>query len=57
MTPIYKVIEEIGPDHDKRFVMGVYLGDKEYGKGEGASKQRAEEAAAKEALNQLEKEV
>jgi ribonuclease-3 len=55
MTPIYQVIEEIGPDHEKRFVMGVFLGDKEYGRGEGASKQRAEEAAAKEALNQLEK--
>jgi ribonuclease-3 len=55
LTPIYNVIEEIGPDHDKRFIVGAYLGEKEYGRGEGASKQRAEEAAAKEALNQLEK--
>lgn len=54
MTPTYMVLEEIGPDHDKRFVMGVFLGEKEYGKGEGASKQRAEEAAAKEALEKLE---
>lgn len=53
MTPVYKVLDEIGPDHDKRFVMGVYLGEKEYGKGEGASKQRAEEAAASEALKNL----
>lgn len=57
MTPTYKVLEEIGPDHDKRFVMGVFLGEQEYGKGEGASKQRAEEAAAKEALDKLETAV
>lgn len=52
-TPTYEIIEEIGPDHEKRFVMGVYVGTKEYGRGEGSSKQKAEEQAAKHALEIL----
>ncbi len=50
LTPTYKVISSHGPDHDKTFVIGVFLGEKEFGRGEGASKQRAEEAAAAMAL-------
>jgi ribonuclease-3 len=54
LTPHYEVLEEEGPDHDKRFVVGVYLNDKLYGKGEGSSKQEAAIRAAKDAL---EKEI
>ena len=50
ITPIYKVLEEWGPDHAKNFTIGVYLEDELVAKGEGLSKQEAELAAAKEAL-------
>lgn len=55
-SPIYKVIEESGPAHNKLFVVGAYVGDKMVGKGNGRSKQVAEENAAKEALEQIRKE-
>lgn len=50
ITPIYKVLSEQGPDHAKNFVIGVFLGEKLIAKGEGSSKQEAEEQAAKNAL-------
>jgi len=50
ITPIYKVLEEWGPDHAKHFIIGVFLGEDLVAKGEGSSKQEAEEAAAKNAL-------
>jgi len=50
ITPIYKVLEEWGPDHAKHFIIGVFLGENLVAKGEGSSKQEAEEEAAKEAL-------
>jgi ribonuclease-3 len=50
MTPHYKVMEEEGPDHDKRFTSGVYIGDKLVVKGEGYSKNQAEQDAAQKAL-------
>ena len=50
VTPNYKVLKEWGPDHAKHFVVGVFLGDKLAAKGEGSSKQEAEEKAAKNAL-------
>ena len=50
ITPIYKVLEEWGPDHAKQFIIGVFLGENLVAKGEGSSKQEAEEEAAKEAL-------
>lgn len=49
-TPSYKTIKEIGPDHDKRFVVGVFVGPKMIATGEGKSKQDAEQEAAKKAL-------
>jgi len=49
-TPHYKVLEEAGPDHDKTFTVGVYVGDKLQGKGKGSSKQSAQQAAAAVAL-------
>jgi len=51
ITPIYKVLEESGPDHDKRFVIGVFLGDRCIAKGGGSSKQEGETEAAKNALS------
>jgi ribonuclease-3 len=50
MTPQYKVLEEVGPDHDKMFTLGVYVGGKLMGKGTGPSKQVAQQAAAQNAL-------
>ncbi|MFI5241177.1 MAG: ribonuclease III [Microgenomates group bacterium] len=49
-TPRYKVIEESGPDHDKRFIIEVLIGEKSWGRGEGKSKAQAEQEAAKSAL-------
>ena len=50
ITPTYKVLEEWGPDHAKHFIVGVFLGNELIAKGEGSSKQEAEEEAAKNAL-------
>lgn len=50
ITPNYDVIKEIGPDHDKRFEVGVYIGTELIAKGEGRSKQDAEQKAAEEGL-------
>ncbi len=50
VTPRYIVIEEVGPDHDKIFTLGVYAGDKLVSKGTGPSKQAAQQEAAKAAL-------
>ena len=49
-TPQYRVIEEIGPDHDKVFTLGVYVKDTLLGKGSGPSKQVAQQQAAQAAL-------
>ena len=49
-TPIYKVLNEDGPDHDKIFTLGVFVGDKKMGEGEGPSKQIAQQEAAREAI-------
>ena len=53
MTPNYKVMEENGPDHDKTFTVGVYVGDRLFGKGNGSSKQAAQQVAAAAALESL----
>ncbi|MDI6778402.1 MAG: ribonuclease III [Patescibacteria group bacterium] len=50
ITPNYRVLSESGPDHDKKFVIGVYLSDEEVAQGEGNSKQQAQREAAKAAL-------
>jgi len=50
VTPSYKVLAESGPDHEKVFTMGVFLGDKLMAEGKGASKQEAEQDAARKAL-------
>jgi len=50
VTPVYKVVKEWGPDHQKNFVVGVFLKDELVAEGEGSSKQEAEEASAQHAL-------
>jgi ribonuclease-3 len=54
VTPRYVVIEEVGPDHDKVFTLGVYAGARLVSKGTGPSKQAAQQEAAKLALNSYE---
>lgn len=49
-TPSYKVLGESGPDHDKRFTVGVFVNDRMVGEGRGASKQSAEQEAAAKGL-------
>jgi ribonuclease-3 len=55
VTPRYVVLEEVGPDHDKVFTLGVYAGDKLVSKGVGPSKQAAQQEAAKAALKTYQK--
>jgi ribonuclease-3 len=50
VTPSYEVEKETGPDHDKHFTVGVFLGKEKVAEGEGKSKQEAEQDAAKNAL-------
>jgi ribonuclease-3 len=50
ITPSYKMIKEIGPDHDKQFTIGVYLRNEKIAEGNGKSKQEAEQNAAQKAL-------
>lgn len=52
-SPHYKILATTGPDHAKQFTVAVFVGGKETGQGRGASKQIAEEEAAKQALSQL----
>jgi ribonuclease-3 len=49
-TPRYETISEEGPDHAKLFTVGVFIGSEEIARGEGQSKQEAEQAAAEAAL-------
>lgn len=49
-TPVYKVMSEEGPDHDKLFVIGVFVNNNLKGKGSGPSKQAAQVAAATDAI-------
>lgn len=49
-TPVYKVMKEDGPDHDKTFTVGVYIDDQLRGQGTGPSKQAAQQQAAEAAL-------
>ena len=50
ITPVYKVLSESGPDHDKRFTVGVFLSKELIVDGSGKSKQEAEQKAAEGAL-------
>lgn len=50
ITPTYKVLKEEGPDHDKLFIVGVYLEKEKVAEGTGTSKQEAQTDAAEHAL-------
>lgn len=52
--PVYEIVEEIGPDHDKRFVCEVAISGRPAGRGEGRSKKDAQQQAATAALDRLE---
>jgi len=56
-TPVYKVVKEVGPDHDKTFTIGVYVGGKLLGSGDGPSKQTAQQKAAETALKHYQADV
>jgi len=49
-TPHYKLISESGPDHDRIFIVGVYINDEKIAEGSGRSKQDAQREAARIAL-------
>ncbi len=46
LTPEYRLIKDEGPDHNKIFVMGIYIGEEYIAEGSGSSKQKAEQEAA-----------
>lgn len=50
ITPTYQAISETGPDHRKVFTCAVFIGDEKIAEGQGNTKQKAEQDAAKEAL-------
>lgn len=52
-TPHYKTESVSGPDHDRNFIVGVYVDDKLIAKGEGKSKREAETSAAAKALEKI----
>lgn len=52
ITPQYKTLREVGPDHDKHFTVGVFLGGDMIGSGVGKSKQEAEQDAARKGLEE-----
>jgi len=49
-TPVYKVLSEEGPDHEKEFTVGVFVNNKQVGEGVGPSKQIGQQKAAEAAL-------
>jgi ribonuclease-3 len=53
VNPIYRVVQESGPDHSKHFEVLVEWQGKEIGRGQGTSKKQAETAAAESALDRL----
>jgi ribonuclease-3 len=53
--PVYRIVSETGPDHEKFFVTEITVGGKVLGKGEGRSKKQSEQEAAKKALDELQK--
>ena len=55
ITPDYRTLKEEGPDHDKLFTVGVYVGSKLKGTGIGHSKQEAQTKAAKEAIKKYQR--
>lgn len=54
-TPVYKVLSEEGPDHDKIFTVGVFVNGELRGQGIGPSKQAGQQKAAEVALQNYNK--
>jgi ribonuclease-3 len=52
-APRYEVVEEVGPDHRKRFRVRAWLGRRPLGEGDGRTKKAAEQEAARRALERL----
>src|SRR3989344_4477118 len=52
VTPLYKVLNQSGPDHDKHFTVGIYFGPELIAEGKGKSKQEAEQKAAEAAIKE-----
>ncbi len=50
ITPTYKLVDESGPDHDKKFIVAVLVGNEQVALGSGKSKQEAEQSAARKGL-------
>lgn len=50
VTPTYETLGQVGPDHDRVFTVGVYLGKEKVAEGNGRAKQEAEQAAAEKAI-------
>lgn len=50
VTPLYQVLDANGPDHDRTYLVGAFIGQRNIGQGTGPSKQEAEMAAAQDAL-------
>lgn len=55
-TPVYRVLKEEGPDHEKIFTVGAFVGDNKMGEGEGPSKQIAQQEAARAAIKSYKKQ-
>ncbi len=56
ILPVYEIVKETGPDHDKEFESVVKVGEKIFGKGKGKTKKQAEQSCAKVALKKLSKD-
>jgi ribonuclease-3 len=51
-TPTYETLGQVGPDHDRTFTVGVFLGKEKVAEGQGRAKQEAEQKAAENALEE-----
>jgi len=57
VTPTYRTLREEGPDHDKHFMVGMYINGELFSTGEGHSKQDAQTVAAKEGVKKFRKQL
>lgn len=57
ITPVYRTLKEEGPDHDKKFTVGLYVGDSLKGVGMGYSKQEAQTEAAREGVRRFKEDL
>jgi ribonuclease-3 len=55
-APVYQVVAESGPDHDKRFEVALSFAGREWARASGRSKKEAEQSAAATALGALERQ-